>query len=155
MGLTLSLDSATVIDLIRGRRPEVRRRYREAAMSGQEMVLSAVVMHELIVGITMSRNPTIERKRLVETTVGLPVVDLIAADVEATGRIAGDLRQGGRPIGDLDTLIAGQALARGWTVVTRNVRHFGRVEGLSLVDWSVGSEPLSEKAVADRVREAD
>ena len=39
-------------------------------------------------------------------------------------------------IGSMDLLIAGQAISRGWAVITRNVRHFGRVEGLAVEDWS-------------------
>jgi tRNA(fMet)-specific endonuclease VapC len=40
------------------------------------------------------------------------------------------------PIGPFDTLIAGQALARGMTLVTANMREFSRVEGLRLEDWT-------------------
>jgi len=72
-----------------------------------------------------------------------------------TGRVANNLRARGRPIGDIDTLIAGQALARGWTAVTRNVRHFGRVEDLPLVDWTVGPGLLSAETLATRVGMAD
>lgn len=39
------------------------------------------------------------------------------------------------PFGPLDTLIAGQALARGFTVVTRNVRELSRVTGLAFENW--------------------
>jgi len=41
----------------------------------------------------------------------------------------------GTPIGGYDVLIAGQARARGLTLVTRNLREFGRVAGLSVEDW--------------------
>ena len=41
----------------------------------------------------------------------------------------------GGGIGPYDVLIAGQALARGLTLVTHNVREFGRVEGLRVEDW--------------------
>lgn len=150
--MTLCLDTATLIDLIRGRSPNVRDNYRAAVQSGLEFAVPAVVMHELFAGMATSRNPAIERNRMEETLIGLPVVVLTADDVETTGSVAGDLRVGGRPIGDIDTLIAGQALARGWTVVTRNVRHFGRVEGLPLIDWSVGPEPLSAEAIAERLK---
>lgn len=153
--LTLCLDSTTLIDLIRGQSPNVRDNYRVAVRSGFEFVVPAVVMHELYSGIATSRNPSVQRERMEETLVGLPVLDLTAEDVETTGRVAGDLRARGRPIGDIDTLIAGQALARGWAVVTRNVRHFGRVEGLQLMDWAVGPEPLSIEVIAARVGETD
>ena len=32
--------------------------------------------------------------------------------------------------------IAGQARARGWTVVTENRREFDRVDGLTVIDWT-------------------
>jgi tRNA(fMet)-specific endonuclease VapC len=46
------------------------------------------------------------------------------------------LEKSGTPIGPYDLLIAGQALARGLTVVTANVGEFGRVPGLETVDWT-------------------
>jgi tRNA(fMet)-specific endonuclease VapC len=42
----------------------------------------------------------------------------------------------GIPIGHNDILIAGQARARGLTVVTRNVGEFRRVEGLEVEEWA-------------------
>jgi tRNA(fMet)-specific endonuclease VapC len=36
-------------------------------------------------------------------------------------------------------LIAGQAIARKWTLVSANMRHFNRVNGLAVLDWT--SEP--------------
>jgi tRNA(fMet)-specific endonuclease VapC len=41
----------------------------------------------------------------------------------------------GTPIGAYDILIAGQALARGLTLVTRNLREFERIPELSLENW--------------------
>jgi len=41
----------------------------------------------------------------------------------------------GTPVGSFDTLIAGQALARGLVLVTHNVEEFGRVPGLRVEDW--------------------
>jgi tRNA(fMet)-specific endonuclease VapC len=50
----------------------------------------------------------------------------------------GDSRQAGgpcTPIGAYDILIAGQARARGLTLVTRNLREFERIPGLSSENW--------------------
>jgi len=41
----------------------------------------------------------------------------------------------GSPIGDLDAMIAGIALTHGESVVTTNLKHFERVEGLQVETW--------------------
>ena len=46
-----------------------------------------------------------------------------------------DLESRGVGIGPMDTLIAAQALRLGATVITRNVREFGRVPGLKVENW--------------------
>jgi tRNA(fMet)-specific endonuclease VapC len=51
------------------------------------------------------------------------------------GRIRAALRRLGTPISDHDMLIAAHAKAEGLTIVTNNVREFGRVEGLAVEDW--------------------
>jgi tRNA(fMet)-specific endonuclease VapC len=59
---------------------------------------------------------------------------------EEDARFAGELRAAmeaiGRPVGDDDLLIAGQALRHGMTLITANVREFGGVKGLVWEDWS-------------------
>lgn len=49
--------------------------------------------------------------------------------------VRADLEEVGTPIGPIDTLIAGTALAHGAILVTRNVREFERVPGLRVEDW--------------------
>ena len=47
-----------------------------------------------------------------------------------------DLTPGGASIGDFDEMIAAHALSVGAVLVTGNVRHFSRVEGLRLESWT-------------------
>lgn len=53
----------------------------------------------------------------------------VAASIRAT------LEQAGTPIGPVDTRIAGTAVANRGVLITRNVREFGRVPGLTVQDW--------------------
>jgi tRNA(fMet)-specific endonuclease VapC len=56
-------------------------------------------------------------------------------EARVAARLRSSLERTGRPIGPLDTLIAGTALCHGATLVTRNVREFARIEGLAVEDW--------------------
>lgn len=51
-------------------------------------------------------------------------------------RIAVDLHLSGSPIGSLDAMIAGHAVAVGTVLVTNNERHFSRVTGLKTENWT-------------------
>ena len=48
-----------------------------------------------------------------------------------------ELQQRGTPLDAGDLLIAGMARANGLAIITRNVRHFGRIEGLEVVTPAV------------------
>ena len=64
-----------------------------------------------------------------------PVLDLSGCDGRYAGEIRADLTRKGTPIGPCDVLIAGQALARSLTLVTRNVVEFVRVDGFAIESW--------------------
>jgi hypothetical protein len=42
---------------------------------------------------------------------------------------------GGKPIGNMDLLIASHAVSEGYAVVTNNVKHFSNVPGLKVEVW--------------------
>lgn len=56
---------------------------------------------------------------------------------EATraGEVLATLEAAGIPIGIEDVLIGSTALVHGISVATRNVKHFSRIEGLSVENW--------------------
>ncbi|MDQ8028489.1 MAG: PIN domain-containing protein [Brevundimonas sp.] len=151
----LALDSSTFVEIMRARNRTVQQAFMALDTEQSPVVASVLVLHELLSGARLGDNPAGERAKVERVLRGIDVVALEPSDIEFTAKVRADLRRQGRPIGDVDALIAGQALARGWTLVTRNVKHFGRVEGLSLIDWAVGPEPLSAEAVAARVREGE
>jgi tRNA(fMet)-specific endonuclease VapC len=51
-------------------------------------------------------------------------------------RIRTELERSGKPIGNMDLLIASYAVSRGMTVVTNNLKHFSNVPGLKGEVWS-------------------
>jgi tRNA(fMet)-specific endonuclease VapC len=63
------------------------------------------------------------------------VLPLDYASAKAAGKLRHTLEAAGTPIGLVDQLIAGIALANDLTVVTRNTREFARVPGLRVENW--------------------
>ena len=150
----LSLDTSEIVAGLRSRSPLDRMCFDAAREAAIPLIVSPIAVHELVSGALGSVRPDVQMALLESYLADIQQADFTPEDALVSGRLRAQLKGLGTPIGDIDTLIAGQALARGWTVVTRNVRHFGRVQGLPLIDWSVGPEPLSAAAVASRVEAA-
>lgn len=55
------------------------------------------------------------------------------------GEIRAEMKRRGTPIRPYDILIAGQAKARGHTLVTNNTGEFSRIAGLRIEDWTRGA----------------
>jgi len=106
-----------------------------ANVSPQEIVVSAIVVFELQVGIAKSNSPA---KRTQQLQQLLSRVNVIAFDRDAAvaaATIRAQLEQQGTPIGPIDVLIAGTAVALQATLVTHNVKEFSRVSELAIADW--------------------
>jgi len=131
------LDTNACIALINGKPSSVRLRFQKAIDIGEEALVSAVVTFELWYGVAKSKQQQANTAK-VEAFFAGPV-DLLPFD-EDDARVAGRLRAAseatGKSIGAYDLLIAAQALRHKLTLVTANVREFGRVEGLLWEDWA-------------------
>jgi tRNA(fMet)-specific endonuclease VapC len=126
------LDTNTLIYFFKGQGNVAERLF---AVPPGDVAISSVSLYEIEVGIAKSEQPT-KRRRQFDTflaVVSLLPFDRSAARVAATVRV--DLEKRGLPIGPLDNLIAGVALAHRATLVTRNTREFSRVPNLAITDW--------------------
>jgi tRNA(fMet)-specific endonuclease VapC len=138
--VTLSLDTNVIIRLVRERGGNVRRRYGDALLARQAMAVSLIVFHELRLGCFRHANPEAELARVEEILADLPIELLDEQDVVSAAEAGAALARAGRNIGPFDLLIAGQALARDWTVVTSNTREFDCIPGLNVVDWTLAAD---------------
>ena len=128
------LDTNAVIALVT-RRSEALRRRVEAAAPGT-LATSTVVAHELYFGAYRSQKIAFNLETLRLLFADLVVLDLDREDARTAGEIRAMLSRQGTPIGPYDVLIAGQAKARGLTLVTNNLSEFRRIPGLALEDWT-------------------
>ncbi|MHB8254824.1 MAG: PIN domain-containing protein [Acidiferrobacter sp.] len=101
----------------------------------KEVAIPAVSVYELEVGIAKSAQPAKRRRQFDELLETITVLPFDKGAAAAAARVRSTLEKAGRPIGPLDTLIAGITLAQQATLVTHNMREFKRVPNLMLIDW--------------------
>jgi tRNA(fMet)-specific endonuclease VapC len=100
-----------------------------------DIAVSSIVMHELYFGAYKSQR----LQQNLEKIDKLPfeVLSFDKEDAMQAGEVRAILTKAGTPIGAYDVLIAGQALARGLTLITHNTKEFSRIAGLKCEDWLI------------------
>lgn len=133
--MILGLDTNALVEVLNGQRASVRVAFDEALLRGEEMVVSVLVAYELRFGARLSgrQSEVAAAERLLAR---FPIVPFTEGDAGGAARVRLSLERIGRRIGAMDMLIAGQAINRGWALVTANVHEFGRVAGLQVIDWT-------------------
>jgi tRNA(fMet)-specific endonuclease VapC len=64
------------------------------------------------------------------------IIPLTEASVKISAEIYAELRKNGTPVDDIDLLIAGVPIAHNLVLITHNQKHFSKIEGLELEDWT-------------------
>jgi tRNA(fMet)-specific endonuclease VapC len=100
-----------------------------------ELCISSITLGELRFGAHKVASKALH-KHIDTFTASVVPQDFDRDAAEAYGRIAADLAKAGTPIGAFDTMIAAHALAKKLTLVTNNVKHFRKVSGLKIENWT-------------------
>ena len=103
--------------------------------SPKEIAISAITLYELEVGIAKSKNPQKRRAQLNEFVSHITVFHFGPIEAACAAQIRAALENRGTPIGPYDILIAGIALSTKSTLVTHNIKEFGRIKRLTIEDW--------------------
>ncbi len=125
------LDANAVIALLKDSDSKISRRVRKVPPA--DVVISSIVAHELFFGAYKSKR--VKHNLDIFDALLFQVVEFDKEDAREAGEIRAFLSNAGTPIGPYDVLLAGQAKARGLTVITHNVKEFGRVPGLKVENW--------------------
>lgn len=93
-------------------------------------------LYELELGV-LKATQWKERKRLSLDNLKKEflIIPFDETEMQSSARVRASLEALGSPIGSIDYLIAGTALAHDLTVVTGNEKEFKRVEGLRIENW--------------------
>jgi tRNA(fMet)-specific endonuclease VapC len=126
------LDTNIVSQIIRTPQGPVARRIREVGEA--QVCTSIIVAAELRYGAAKKGSPGL----IAQVEAVLSALDVLPFEAPADttyGLLRTRLEQTGRPIGGNDLLIAAQAVALGYTIVTDNEREFAQIEGLLSENW--------------------
>ena len=131
---------ATLIDssvLIAAERGDLTLDAFSARYAEEDVAISAVTASELLHGVHRARTPGERHRRqaFIEGLLAqLPVIafDLTVARVHAS--LWADLAKRGVAVGERDLMIGATAIARNYSVATRDERSFSKIPGLS-VRW--------------------
>ena len=124
------LDANAVIALLKGH-PGFLARLRRHKPA--DFAMPSIVVHELFYGAYKGQHTARNLERL--EALQFQVLEFDREDAQRAGELRALLSAAGTPIGPYDVLIAGQAWARGLTLITRNMREFQRVAHIQVENW--------------------
>lgn len=124
-------DTDTCVGILRGYDTVIKRRM----MTNDEIAISFMTVGELYYGAEKSSNYD-KNCRLIEQF--LLSVKIINTDVEILkefGRLKASLEKQGNVLADADLLIAATCLTKCNMLVTGNIKHYNRIDGLKIENW--------------------
>ena len=128
------LDSNVVSDILRND-AKVMPRLKEVLSNGDKLFIPSIVYYEVVRGLKAAgKTRMLKDFQDFYNTVRHLDLDMIAVDKAVEIYI--QLRNG-QTIEDNDIYIAAIAMVNGCALVTANVNHFSRVEGLNFVNWRI------------------
>ncbi|RWX50385.1 tRNA(fMet)-specific endonuclease VapC [Candidatus Electrothrix marina] len=125
-----------VITNILKKRPSEFLLERLAALSRNRQYISTVTISEIVYGAVKSNRPEYHLNNLEQ--VLLPSVSVVGFNTKAAcicGQLRAELEKKGQRLDLADLEIASIAISKDFTLVTGNIRHFGRIEGLKVENW--------------------
>jgi len=130
--LAYLLDTNICIFLMKGR-PALSGRAKRIPI--KDLFISEITLAELKYGVAKSDRPLANGVALERFLQGVTILPIRQA-LDVFGAEKARLTRIGQPIADLDLLIGATAVHHGLTLVTNNTRHFQRIEGIELEDWT-------------------
>ncbi|MGA9353609.1 MAG: type II toxin-antitoxin system VapC family toxin [Terriglobales bacterium] len=132
MAVRYLLDTNTASYVIKGNFPRVRERLLKVPMA--DVGISVVTEAELRFGVAKRPEATTLKRVVEEFLLRVEVLAWNSDAAQEYARIRAALEKDGEPIGNMDLMIAAQAVAAGVVLVTHD-HVFRRVKGLKVEDW--------------------
>ena len=98
--------------------------------------ISVITYGELLFGAKKSQNYEKNIAMVYRIKELFPIIEVDRAIIEAFSELKANLQKSGSSIDDFDLLIASTALTMNSILVTNNEKHFNRIKGLKIENWS-------------------
>ncbi|MBI5332766.1 MAG: PIN domain-containing protein [Candidatus Aenigmarchaeota archaeon] len=123
------VDTAFVIDIMRKDEKAVIK-LRQLVSRGEPQIMTTLTLFELYSGIMQSNKPDVEKQKVLQLLSNLIIWHFDAESAKKSGEIDGSLCKQGKKIDAIDSMIAGIAIAKGETLLARNIKDFSKIVGL-------------------------
>lgn len=130
------IDTSVLIASERGRSAVEQRL---VGREDEEFFVSVITASELLHGVHRAKSSDVRARRSAFVEAVLSRFPLLPVDLQTArthSQLWAELASAGKMISPHDLWIAAACIAHGLTLVTGNVREFGRVPGLAIETWS-------------------
>ncbi len=128
------LDSDFLVDLLR-MNPAAHAKLGALVRNGTGVCTTTISASELFEGAYLSARPAETMQRVQGLLDRLVILDFDLAAADIYGRLSAALKKQGQDMADFDLAIASMALSRKEVLITKNLKHFARIDGLMLDSW--------------------
>ena len=97
--------------------------------------ISEITVAELKFGVENSKHPDENRKVLDRFLEGIKIIPIFNS-LDHYAKEKSRLKKTGKTIDDFDLLIGSTAVTNNLTVVTNNIKHFGRIKDIKIENWT-------------------
>ena len=113
---------------------EIVKKYRKEAREGNKFIIPPIVFYEVQRGLFV-RGLQVKQQVFNNFCKDFSVGDFSFSVLQKSAEIHALLKQQGNLIEDGDIFIAAYCIINDLTLVTNNIRHFERINGLKLINW--------------------
>jgi len=99
--------------------------------------ISVITLMELYFGAYKSEKVAGNLAKIRRIENSFEIVSTGKESAQTFGMLKASLKKSGSPLDDFDLLIASCAMAHNLTLVTNNTKHFSRIDGLKLTNWTI------------------
>lgn len=127
-------DTSFIVDFLRGKN-ETGELLKKLRMRDESLFVTPVTIMELSKGAWLSNNPKEESSKVKNVVSSFQILKFDIEEAFLAGEIESSLIKKGQKTDVEDIMISSIALQNKETLVTRNVKHFEKIDGLKIESY--------------------